>query len=79
MLERERDERDLDAVVLERSDRQRDAVDRERALLDAVALELGGQLESQAGAGALGVEGSDPRAAVDVALDEVAAERLASA
>ena len=35
--ERVRDERDREAVVVERGDRQRDAVDGDRALLDAVA------------------------------------------
>ena len=40
LLQRVRDERDLEGAVAERGDRQRDATDRDRALLDAVAEEL---------------------------------------
>jgi hypothetical protein len=37
LAKRVRNEGDLDPVVVDRRDRERDAVDRERALLDAVA------------------------------------------
>ena len=80
MLERVRDERDLDAVVVERGDGERDAVDRDRALLDAVA--AGARRASSSRRRAPSPSGSsadDPTAAVDVALDEVPAERLARA
>src|ERR671930_343219 len=46
--ERVRDERDLDALVVERGDRQRDALDGDRALGDAVAEELGRDVEAEA-------------------------------
>src|SRR5690348_6544062 len=79
VLERERHERDLYALAAQRRDRQRDAVDRERALLDAVAQEARVEAEAQAGAVAFAVERLDLGRAVDVALDEVPAERLACA
>src|SRR5256886_1140555 len=75
--ERVRDERDLEAFVAERCDRQRDALDGDRALLDAVAEELGRRLHEQADAVAFGVRALHAPDAVDVALDVVAAERLA--
>src|SRR2546423_3984354 len=75
--ERVRDERDLDAPVVEGGDGQRDALDGDRALLDAVAEELGRRLDAQADAVALGVRPLPGPDAVHVALDVVAAERLA--
>src|SRR5207244_2001694 len=75
--ERVRDERDLEAPVVEGGDRQRDALDGDRALLDAVAEELGRRLDAQADAVALGVGAGHAPHAVHVALDVVAAQRLA--
>src|SRR5438876_6576099 len=67
-----RHERDREAAVVESRDRQRDAVDRDRALLDAVAEELGRRVDpDRLAARAHAAE------AVDVTLHEVAAERLA--
>ena len=47
-VERVRHERDLEALVVECRDRQRDAVDRDRALLDAIAQQLGRRLDRRA-------------------------------
>jgi SAM-dependent methyltransferase len=46
-LERVRDERDLERVVVQRGDRERDAVERDRALLDAVAEDLLRRLDGE--------------------------------
>src|SRR5215470_471113 len=61
VLERERDEGDLDPVAAQRGDRQRDAVDGDRALLDAVAQELRLKPQRQARAFAFGLEPLDAR------------------
>src|SRR5690348_9687773 len=65
VLERERHERDLDAVVAQRRDRQRDAVDGDRALLDAVAQQVAREPERQARAVAFRVDPLDRGGAVD--------------
>ena len=52
--ERVRDQRDREAVVVERGDRERDAVDRDRALLDAVAEHLRRRVDPDAPAVAPG-------------------------
>src|SRR5439155_8244521 len=71
-LERVGHEGDREAVLVEPGDRQRDAVDGDRALLDAVAEELGRRVDpDRLAARAHAAE------AVDVTLHEVAAERLA--
>src|SRR6266550_6912778 len=75
--ERVRDQRELNGVVAERGDRQRDAIDGQRALLGAVAQKLLRDVEREAGAVALRLERANPADAVHVALDVVAAERLA--
>ena len=49
-LERVRDQRDLEPVVVERRDRERDAVDGDRALLDAVAEDAPAGARSRRGA-----------------------------
>src|ERR671930_1651011 len=53
--ERVRDERDLEGVAGERRDRQRDALDGDRALRDAVAEELGRGLDAETQAVAFGL------------------------
>ena len=74
--ERVRDQRDAEAVVVELRDGERDALDRDRALLDAVA-ERARRAPRRSRAGPL----PRPRPtatradAVDVALDDVPAER----
>src|SRR5438270_2654640 len=73
---RVRDERDVEAVVVESGDRQRDALDGDRALGDAVAEELERRLDVEADTVALGIGAGDASDAVDVPLDVVAAERL---
>ena len=78
-LERVRDQRDREAGVVERGDRQARPLDRDRALLDDVAEELGRSVEPDAAAVAFGLDAADGADAVDVALDVVAAERLAGA
>src|SRR5439155_21194356 len=75
--ERVRDGRDADPALVERCDRERDAVDRERALLDAIAEDLGRNMEQEPCPVAVRLERADAPDAVDVALDVVAAERLA--
>ena len=77
--ERVRDERDLERAASQRGDRERDAVDRDRALLDAVAEELGRRLDPDPDAVALRLDRRDPADAVDMPLDVVPAERLAGA
>ena len=64
------------AVVVERRDRQRDAVDRDRALLDAVA-ERAPAAPRRTGRRRPPARRRTRPTPVDVALDEVAAERLA--
>src|SRR5438128_186830 len=75
--ERVRDERDLEAPLVDGGNGQRDTLDGDRALLDAVAEELGRRLDAQADAPALGICGGHAADAVHVALDVVAPERLA--
>ena len=72
-----RDQRHFEAGLVERGDGQRDAVDRDRALLDAVAQQLERRLDPHAHAVALGRDRGDRADAVDVALHLVAAERIA--
>ena len=64
---------------VDRGDREGDAVDGERSLLDAVAQELRRDVERQPAAVALGLDRANAPDAVDVTLDVVAAERLAGA
>ena len=77
-FERVRDQRDLERVVVERGDGERDAVDGDRALLDAVAQDLRGRPRPST-TPSPSDSTADAADAVDVALDEVAAERLARA
>ena len=63
----------------ELGDGERDAVDCDRALLDAVAEDLGGRLDDDPQALALGLHRPDGADPVDVALYVVAAERVAGA
>src|SRR2546423_10610265 len=74
--QRVRDERDLEAGLVERGDRQRDPLDRDRALLHAVAEELRRRFDAQADALALGRGDGHLPDAVAVALDVVAAQWL---
>lgn len=70
------DHGDADPVVLLAGDRQRHPVERDRALLDAVALQVGRHAGPQVAA-VLGVDrAGDPAAAVDVPLHQVPAERI---
>ncbi len=75
--ERVRDQRHLEPGLVERGDGERDAVDRDRALLDAVAQQLGRALDPDAAPVALRLDRGDAADAVDVALHLVAAERIA--
>ena len=59
-------------LVVERGDRERDAVDRDRALLDAVAEDLRRRLDREP----LALELAHPADAVHVALDVVPTQRL---
>jgi len=67
-----RDERDGEARVVERGDRERDAVDRDRAFFDAVPQDVGRRVDPDR---LPDVPHMPDR--VDVPLDDVAAERLA--
>ena len=72
--ERVRDQRDGEAVAVERRDRQRDALDRDRALLDAVAQQLGQAPRRRTRTPSPSGSTARTRAdAVDVALHVVAA------
>ena len=77
--ERVRDQRDLEAVVVERGDRERDAVDRDRALLEAVADDRLGRVDPDAAAVSFRRDRADAADGVDVTLHDVAAERVADA
>jgi hypothetical protein len=79
LLQRVRDERDLEGAVAERGDRERDAADRDRALLHAVAEELRRGRDSHSRALLLRLDRVDAADPVDVALYVVSAERLAGA
>ena len=64
-------------AVVERGDREARAVDRDRALLDHVAEELGRRVDPDARPSPSRLDARTAPTAVDVALDVVAAERLA--
>src|SRR5262249_46685438 len=74
-----RNERDLEPVVGQRGHGEAHAGDRDRTLLHQEAAKRGGSADAHAGAVALRLAGDDLADAVDVALDDVAAERLAGA
>ena len=76
-VERVRDQRDGEAGVVERRDGERRAVDGDRALLDAVAEHVRRRVEPDPAPVALRLDRADAADAVDVALHDVAAERLA--
>src|SRR3954447_14318862 len=78
-LERVRDQRNRKPGAVEGSHGERDAVDADRALLDAVAQDVVGGVDPDAHALALGLHRADPPDGVDMTLDVVAAERLAGA
>src|SRR4029453_3001119 len=73
-----RHESDLERVVPEGGDRQRDAVDRDRSLLDAIAEDLRRRLVDDAHGGAAAFHQQDPATRVDMSLNVVPAERIAS-
>ena len=70
-------ERDRHSALVDGRNRERDSVDRERALLHAVAEELWRDVEPESGTVALRLDGPGPADAVDVTLDVVATEWLA--
>src|SRR3990172_5135016 len=74
--ERVRDEGDRERGLREPSDRQAHALDCDRALLDAVAQDLGRRLDLEPHAVAFGRKRADRADPVHVPLDEVATERL---
>ena len=76
-LERVRDQRHLEARLVDRSDGERDAVDGDRSLLDAVAEQLGRRLDPDANAVRCRLDRGNRSGAVDVALHLVASERIA--
>ena len=78
-LERVRHEDDGERVLRELRDGERDAVHGDGALLDAEPEDLHRRLDEDAEALALGLDRLDAPDGVHVALDEVAAERLAVA
>ena len=61
----------------ESRDRERDAVNCDRALLDAVAQYIGGRLDPDAPSGRFGLDGANSADRVHMALHVVAAERVA--
>ena len=75
--ERVRDQRDLEAVLVDARRRSARRRRRRPTLLDAVAEQLAARLDPHAHAVALGLDRGDTADAVDVALDLVAAERIA--
>ena len=70
-------ESDLEAVLGQRRDRQRDAVDGDRALLDAIAEHVGRRLDRDPAALALRLDRADLADAVNMALNVMATERVA--
>src|SRR5918995_257921 len=72
-LQRVLDQRDREGLVVDRRDGERDAVDGDRALLDAVAEDLRRRLDRQP----LALQPAHPADPVHVALDIVPTERLA--
>ena len=78
-LERLRDERDLERVVVDSRNGKGHALDRDRALLDDVAQQLGRRGDPDDPGEALLAHRVDLAGAVDVALDDVAAEPVAGA
>src|SRR5690349_1999071 len=72
-----RDQRDLEPVVSEPRHREADAVDGDRAVLDDVAAELGGQGHLESAREPVLVRCDHVAGAVDVTLDEVPAQWLA--
>src|SRR5215207_3756875 len=78
-LERLGDQRDLEPLIVERSDGEADAANRDRAVLDQVALEPVGDGDAQPPRKAVLAHREQLADAVDVALDDVPAERLAGA
>src|SRR4051794_21093221 len=70
-LERVRHQRDREAVLVEHGDGQGHAVDRHRALLDAVGEHGRGRVEPDTRAVAFCVDGADAADSVHVALDVV--------
>ena len=73
-LERVRDQRHLEARLVDRGDGERDAVHGDRSLLHAVAEQLGCRLDPDADAVRRRVDRGNRSGAVDVALHLVAAE-----
>src|SRR2546423_2834870 len=76
---RVRNERDREADRVERRDRQRDSVDGDRALLHAVAQDVGRRVDPDPTSVALRLHRTHVADPVDVPLDVVATERLAGA
>src|SRR3954447_18386301 len=75
--DRVRDQRDPEGILVELRDRERDALDRNRPLLDAVAEDLGPRLDDHPKALTLGLDRLNPPDAVDVPLHDVPAHRVA--
>src|SRR3954453_1079175 len=75
-LQRLRDQRDREPVVADVRDRERDAVDRDRALLDDVAQQRRLGVDDDDAREALLARLADHAEPVDVALDDVAAEAV---
>ena len=73
------DQRDLDPIVAKRRDGEADALQRYRTLGDDVARERGGELHPQALGKAIRLDREHRRGAVDMALDDVAAEAIVGA
>src|SRR5262245_56968726 len=74
--ERVRDERDREGVLEQLGDGQGDSVDRDRPLLDAEAEDLRRRFDNDAQALAFRLDGADAADRVDMALDDVPAQRL---
>ena len=72
-----RDERDRKLLALQLGNGERDAVDRHRALLDAVAEHLRRRFDEDAQPFSFGLDRLHATHGVDMALDVVAAERIA--
>src|SRR5436190_14819157 len=75
--QRVRHERDGETAVAELRDRQRDALDGDRALLGAVTDDLHRRVDPEPAAVAFGIDRPHAAHAVDVALNVVPAERVA--
>src|SRR5437762_8054432 len=76
-LERVADECHLERILGQPRDRQRDAVDGDRALIDAVAKDVGRRVDRDAAAVAFGLDGADATGPVDMPLHVMPAERIA--